>query len=536
MAHHGPLTVGSQHVPALQELHAGDTFIVRFKNSSRNYNIDIWIGVLLPDNYDSGPALGRAPRGTRSASGQWDVDADQRIYPLYLPGRNLSRWIHIRDLFILGPKVPWIFAPHNPSRDNADEKKTYHTLRELVARRPKMEFLLVMAKKETFAKSKRGRDVKLVFPDNFDAFLVGLAGSTTEGESQYFTIKREDEEEQFSQNLEGHPPRKVRAMNSSFSDSRTWSRALRTSEDSETHTTLGEYALSSNLTFRRDTGAVKERNREPLTVETNTEAEEECVKVLFQRRWALSDMIEHVLLGKESSRQLLSIFQCVSSVNKSEREELVSFLKTKEFTPQLLRVSVSEVSEPDEARMFEIGDTLKVRREYQLRGVADVKGLCEQIIYLGKLYVYAKRLNMTELMEKITLKLQTAWNSYHGLSQLGPLLDVAGTVSVDSSSTDRLQAWLVVFIADTLDLIYYQCPKKYWDLMRRRPNLYVAVTKERANLQRQYPERFANPREQIQKRGVADFENVRQQDAKRLVVARGSSDQWARFGAPALEL
>lgn len=89
MTSYAPLTAGLDHVSPLEEINPGDIFIVRFKNSARNYNTDIWIAVRLPDNFEVAPGLYRAPKGVKPASGEWTTEPDKRVYPVYLPGRNL---------------------------------------------------------------------------------------------------------------------------------------------------------------------------------------------------------------------------------------------------------------------------------------------------------------------------------------------------------------------------------------------------------------------------------------------------------------
>lgn len=113
---------------------------------------------------------------------------------------------------------------------------------------------------------------------------------------------------------------------------------------------------------------------------------------------------------------------------------------------------------------------------------------------------------MMSLEEQITFKLQAAWNSCPGLSQLEPLLNVTARAFRDLICPDQLESWLIKVNADALDLIYYQCPRHHWALKRSRSRLYSTVTKMRSDLKRQWPERFANSREQIQKWGIEDFQ------------------------------
>jgi hypothetical protein len=226
---------------------------------------------------------------------------------------------------------------------------------------------------------------------------------------------------------------------------------------------------------------------------------------LFERTWTLAAMIEHVLLEKENSRELRAIFRAVSTVQEPEAGKLISFLKTQEFDPQLLKISLARQISSHEAEEFEIGDCLGIHRQFQLHGVTNSRDLQEQIVRMGRLYSYARRLNMVDLVEKITFKLQAAWNSYPGLSQLEPLLDVTAVVFKNATCTDHLQDWLIRFIADTQDLIYYHCPHRYWALMKDLPDLYNSITRMRSEVSRKNQERYANPRDQIRERGIDDF-------------------------------
>ena len=89
MPNYAPLTAGLQHVPPLADLNPGDAFIVRYKNSVRNYRTDLWIAIMVPDNFKALFGIQRPPNGAKSATGEWTVDADKRVYLVYLPGRNL---------------------------------------------------------------------------------------------------------------------------------------------------------------------------------------------------------------------------------------------------------------------------------------------------------------------------------------------------------------------------------------------------------------------------------------------------------------
>lgn len=84
------LTTGIHHALATGVMNPGNAFIVRFKNSVRDHKADIWIGVLLPDDFDAPSGLSRRPKGAKPLSSEWTTDLGERVYPTYLPGRNTS--------------------------------------------------------------------------------------------------------------------------------------------------------------------------------------------------------------------------------------------------------------------------------------------------------------------------------------------------------------------------------------------------------------------------------------------------------------
>lgn len=89
MTSYAPLTAGLHHVKPTKDINPGDAFIVRFKNSARDYKTDIWIGVRLADQFEPVPGLSRRPNGAKPVSGEWTTPPEERVYPIYFPGRNL---------------------------------------------------------------------------------------------------------------------------------------------------------------------------------------------------------------------------------------------------------------------------------------------------------------------------------------------------------------------------------------------------------------------------------------------------------------
>lgn len=83
------LTTGLRHVPNPRLLKPGEAFIVRFKNSLRQYKTDVWIGVVLPHMFGPSRHINRRPSGAQPEEGDWPTHLKDRIYSLYLPGRNM---------------------------------------------------------------------------------------------------------------------------------------------------------------------------------------------------------------------------------------------------------------------------------------------------------------------------------------------------------------------------------------------------------------------------------------------------------------
>lgn len=422
------------------------------------------------------------------------------------------------DFFILGNKIPTIFTQKVQGRSYRREMKIYQALLRIVARQPSMEFWRSMAKKELLEKGKRTKRLGLILPDGFDEItekIFTLRGNDPDGGDS-------NSEDEFDA---AEPKRDV--LTSTISASQTLESSDQNKEGPRPLTFPGEsrpfpsfHAGKHELAGGSGPGKKK---LAPDTSQTPVPAQDSQMKMekepteginntlvdlqkkLFERNWTLAAMIEHILLEKENSQELLAILRDVSSIQEPESGKLISFLKTLEFSPQLLRISNARPSTSGEVEQFEIGDCLGIHRQFQLHGVINSADLHEQIVQLGRLYYYARRLNMVDLVEKITFKLQAAWNSYPGLSQLEPMLDVTEMAFKDCTWTDHLQDWLIKFIADSQDLIYYECPRRFWAIMRDKNDLYNSVARMRSEFNRKNPERYANPRDQIRQRGIDDF-------------------------------
>lgn len=83
------LTTDLRHLGKPRPLEAGETYVVRFKNSLRQYKADVWIGVVLPEKFGPSRHVNRRPVGAQPVEGVWMTHLKDRVYSIYLPGRNM---------------------------------------------------------------------------------------------------------------------------------------------------------------------------------------------------------------------------------------------------------------------------------------------------------------------------------------------------------------------------------------------------------------------------------------------------------------
>lgn len=83
------LTTDLRHLGKPRPLEAGETYVVRFKNSLRQYKADVWIGVVLPEKFGPSRHVNRRPVGAQPVEGVWLTHLKDRVYSIYLPGRNM---------------------------------------------------------------------------------------------------------------------------------------------------------------------------------------------------------------------------------------------------------------------------------------------------------------------------------------------------------------------------------------------------------------------------------------------------------------
>lgn len=225
----------------------------------------------------------------------------------------------------------------------------------------------------------------------------------------------------------------------------------------------------------------------------------------------LRTALDHVFLQKSDAACLLAVFyECVKIQNKPACEQIRSWLTVREFAPRLIQMNEQSAKETanSEISRRQVGDILGVHRRYHLEAINDSHDLREQILSLGRLYKQARHFEMPELIDLIQLKLQAAWNSCPGVSQLQPILEVVTLAFRDISPDhkyDSMQAWLVNFVAETMDLFFYDCPEHFWEVLRGNPTLHEMVFKIRTEALQKDPAKYADPRVLIRSRGIEKF-------------------------------
>lgn len=223
-------------------------------------------------------------------------------------------------------------------------------------------------------------------------------------------------------------------------------------------------------------------------------------------------VLENIFLQKPESGELLAIFtDTVRIQGCQESEHIKSFLTTGEFVPRLVQVndpariiSAVEGSQTNhQIGEIQIGDCYGFGRKYQLQGINNSNDLCRHILALGRLSQQARRFGLASLMSMITMKLQVAWNSYPGLCQLEPLLGVVDMAFHDChEGQDQLQVWLIQFIADTLDLIYYSYSDRFWEIMQGKGSLQRTIFEARSKMVQETPGKYTDPRVLLHSRGI----------------------------------
>ncbi|CAI7627607.1 unnamed protein product [Penicillium glandicola] len=552
------LTTGLRHLPKPRPLEPGEAFIVRFKNSLRQYKADVWIGIVLPEKFGPSRHINRRPVGAQPVEGAWLTHLKDRVYSMYLPGRNMYKWAGLQDLFVLNEKT--VNVLRRAQRD--PDAKIWDDVVQIVRTEPGLEFWKNMSLQELGAKGKRGKELRLVLPSGHED-LVSCGGSDGESES---AAEEEDEEEDDehketpSNHVETHTDIAPNSSNeqatiSSFSDTR----AL---QGVQFRQTLGlfQYANPAGLASELIPFADRESSSIRLTrqfhpcppmmpptsslptsapVATSTMTQNTVPKVENDNSASVADgapqqpvpefsifdltmsqALKHVFLNQREASKIIDVFLGAAALERQpEFLQIREYLADGEFPPRLITLKNSGFSHPTPFPALDannnttfrlVGDQMGIGQNFKLNGVSNSLDLENAITILGRVYLQARRFGLMDLVYRITFKLQVAWNCYPELFQSKPLLGVAslafaGRTDFDEADCDYLQSWLIHFIAEASDLLTYNASEQFWALLRAHPMLQDKILNLRTLAHVHNPELYGNTRALLESRGLGNL-------------------------------
>ncbi|KAJ5988952.1 hypothetical protein N7481_004162 [Penicillium waksmanii] len=447
------------------ELHPGQAYLHRFKSARRDYKTDIWVAIILPDDEIERHGLHRRPSEAKPADGTWITPTSERCYPCFLPARNTFRYASVKELFNLPEKPP---ARYSAIFGEEDEKLFQEVL-NLARMSPEIDFWLKMADDEEIMKGKRGKEMELIRPDGYDHVFAKI---------------------------------------SSDSDSDDLSSDIEEAKSERSVPAGSNIARFPALTVNTPMLYIKQEE-----VEGPEESQQKELVLGMNFR----QVQNHFLLRDEYRSTIRRIFQHNLDVeDQPEAEQICMFVNSGHFNPRVVEVkdpvpfanNAGEENSNDESQTRQIGDILRIGRKLQLQGIQlqgkdDIKGLQKLILNLGRLYKQARIFDIKLLMVDIIQKLQIAWNSYPGIYQLQPLLEVIRIIDpVHLTAGDLFQEWIVAFIAETIDIFQYDDGKKFWKVMNSYPLLRMSVQDKRREVLKNNQERYMDVQALLWSRGV----------------------------------
>ncbi|KAJ5645016.1 hypothetical protein N7507_011027 [Penicillium longicatenatum] len=520
------LTAGLIKTNSHNELLPGEAFVVRFKNPCRNYRTDIWLAIILSEELGPGKHLSGRMKGAKGADGTWDTTPNERVYPLYMPGRNSYRWSHVSHLFKLPGQVPPTFD-RTSTRGDAD---LFRMLQKIALKAPGCTFWKSMAEKEMTIKGKRSRELSLILPGGYEDILLGVkdlpefsgisrkpgyrsGSATTDAAFSMLPPKTQESTTSLSTAKNLDTASNGRATNGG--DGLTYlsfpgeNYAFGYTNSSSSFATSsrkfdGSGSSSSSALGDRQVNPFSQVPKELfLKVKDGAENGRTSADIL---QLSLEASVRSWVLGKPEAEEIHSFFNHIVQLpSQPEFTHIKSFFLTSEFKPRLVQVNtpVDSDNTQEEKPALEVGDVSGIGRHWQLQDIRTSDDLCEVILSLGNLYTFARRLNLNELIRMIAFKLQVAWNSYPGLCQLEPLLDIILLVFTNNCSMkDHLQEWILKFVSDVQDLLLLACSVKYQIVMRELPSLYNAVSDLRMQLVSKSPQKYTDQRRLLESRGI----------------------------------
>ncbi|KAJ5950302.1 uncharacterized protein N7479_008715 [Penicillium vulpinum] len=559
------LTTDLRHLPKPRPLKPGEALLVRYKNSLRQYKADVWIGIVLPDKFGPSRHINRRPVGAQPAEGPWKTHPKDRVYSIYLPGRNMYKWIGLQDIFVLNEKTPNVLRRAQREPDS----KIWDDIMEIVRTEPGLEFWKNMSLQELGAKGKRGKGLRLVLPSGHEDLVSGEESDDEKSESEP-EKEDKDEEDEHQEVPYDHVepvtdvapnPSNEQATIRSFSDSR----AAVPTQGVQLRQTLGlsqdanpVVPASEPIPFADRESSCLRTTRQfhpcpplvPPTTSLQTPSQfitpptamtqstvpkvendisPNIADVVSQPPapefsifdLTISQALKHVFLNQCEAARIVDVFLGAAALEKQpEYLHIREYLADGEFNPRLITLKNSGFSHPtpfptvdpdNKSTQFRlVGDQMGLGQNFKLHGVNNSLDLETAIISLGRVYLQARRFGLIDLVYRVTFKLQVAWNCYPELYQSKPILGVAslafaGRTDFDEDGCDYLQAWLIHFIAEASDLLIYSANDQFWGLLRAHPKLQDKVLNLRTVAHINNPELYGNTIILLESRGLGNL-------------------------------
>ncbi|CAG8908418.1 unnamed protein product [Penicillium egyptiacum] len=559
------LTTGLRHLGKPRPLEPGETFVVRYKNSLRQYKSDVWIGVVLPERFGPSRHINRRPVGSQPVEGVWMTHLKDRIYPMYLPGRNMYKWVGLQDLFVLNEKT--INVLRRAQRE--PDAKIWDDLVEIIRTEPGLEFWKNMSLQELGAKGKRGKELRLVLPSGHED-MVSCGESDVEPEFEEEYEDDNEDEDGYQEDPSDHVEPDIDAAPGSSNEQTTirsfsephagqgiqFRQTLGFSQDAKPAVSAFESIAfadressslgttrqfhpclplvpptSSSLPNSSTFIVPPTMTQSPVPkVENDTSASgngsvtdvapQQTVPEFSIFDLTLSQALKHVFLNQRETAKITDVFLgALALENQPEHLQIGEYLANGEFPPRLITLRNSGFSHPTPFPALDsnsnttyrlVGDQMGIGQNFKLNGVRNSIDLENAIIVLGRVYVQARRFGLMDLVYRITFKLQVAWNCYPELYQSKPLLAVAslaftGRAEFDEGDCDYLQSWLIHFIGEASDLLTYNASEQFWGLLRTHPKLQDKVLDLRKEAHIHNPELYGNTRALLESRGLGNI-------------------------------
>ncbi|CAG8099928.1 unnamed protein product [Penicillium salamii] len=542
MASNTHLTKGLRHILRPRLLKSGEAFVIRYKNPLRNHKTDVWIGVILPHMFGPESHSKRRPPFAQPEEGDWTKHPKDRVYSVYLPGRNMYRWVGFNDMFILDE---WTFNVMR-KMGRQDESKVWDDLVEIMGTKPDMSFWKEMSLQEVGTKGKRGREVYIVMPykdgEGHDAeeeeeeegsggeagshSLKSELGDMEESPSKVqatkksFSASRKSYKPSGSPNIQGiggrgmsEVPQSEKNIKSETDDTAQQPRVLQPRRQTGSRLLINQDPASRSLSSALSSttksfhpGSVVSR----LTLDCNVPmvagesspspgspsptAKDHYTKIDRVLQQVINDDVSwafHQHLEFQKQPEFRDLRTWVIHETYRPHVELPDPTEDPQDLPEYSALTTAN----GETVIRVLGDILNLNQEYRLRGFRDPKTRQEGIVSLGIIYQHIKSLvtrdqNMQKLVSTIARKLQIAWNSYAGISLCQPLLNIAFVAfgdGYDHERPDLIQQWFFKFFAQTFAFFYHDCHEKFLEFLRADEAVQKQIFDLRAEFNRRQP-------------------------------------------------